>query len=126
VAQKLLSDLIRFHLLPDRRHLPSDCLLVGRREILLAHGLLYHVAIMRALFNAHSMIGNGQGDDVVGRRPITRRLSHPAGCLGTAFWSAFLKKYSKAGANRPTTQKEKARDPLEITGLFWLREPDLN
>jgi hypothetical protein len=38
----------------------------------------------------------------------------------------LLKKYSKAGANRPAFQKEKARDPLEITGLFWLREPDLN
>ena len=26
----------------------------------------------------------------------------------------------------PAPKKEKARDPLEITGLFWLREPDLN
>ena len=39
---------------------------------------------------------------------------------------APFSKCSKAGANRPTAPKGKARDPLEITGLLWLREPDLN
>jgi len=37
-----------------------------------------------------------------------------------------LKKHSKSGANRDTFPKGKARDPLEITGLFGLREPDLH
>jgi hypothetical protein len=37
-----------------------------------------------------------------------------------------VKKYSKSDANRLATQKGKVCDPIEITGLFGLREEDLN
>jgi len=32
----------------------------------------------------------------------------------------------RSGANRTVPTKGKARDLIEITGLFWLREPDEN
>jgi hypothetical protein len=39
---------------------------------------------------------------------------------------AFAQEWCKSGANHSTPAKGKARDLIEITGLFWLREPDLN